>query len=558
MTLDILSRRNPDAKCLCWKIILFSQRDEKIQGTLISHSMAGRWLSSKLIPSQKDHEGDDLIVSSPGLSIWKKSFPSQSGVDQTHCLSVVRETKFDNLNTTASGASAILFLISESIPWKHQKAQLHKLVMSIPNGSRLPLLILSFSNFTGLSDPCSTIINELGLNDIDRSRVNSFWVKILIDNQQTGHSDEFFSDEQLREGLKWLASESPPQPVVFCVKTREIILSHLSSNLEALGKLSDHEVGPNHCISAFNEALNRSLDEIEATARSNPVNWPCHEIELVEDSNYNHFIAKSYLPSIGWSSTVKIESFKCALRDLKLPMFADDIIALLSKGSNMGKEIENQRLQLQDYLTKYLTELTRMMGIAMATKEASIMLERSSSLELHDSSYYCIVPKWVMIFQQAFNWRLMSLTNGELSSAYVSRHQPSSTPTFGDLEPSFYCLSHPSLDEIIEVGCSPIKTQKTQLWPQIGQPLPQIASYGQVEEPAEEINLAARGTNFPEEHGRLPLGHDVCNINCKSNDTTGEKPVSRYVTKEADSLSELLERCNIMQSKNEKKLYVYF
>ncbi|KAK9266446.1 hypothetical protein L1049_012462 [Liquidambar formosana] len=136
-----LIRRNPGAKCLCFKIIVCSQLNNP--GDKMG---AGSWLLSKLMPKRKyDDDDDDLVISSPGLSIWKKWVPGQAGTDLTCCLSVIKDIKFDNPNEAVLGASAVLFLVSESIPWERQKIHLHDLLMSLPSGSHLPLLILSGS-----------------------------------------------------------------------------------------------------------------------------------------------------------------------------------------------------------------------------------------------------------------------------------------------------------------------------------------------------------------------------------------------------------------------------
>ncbi|PNX70472.1 hypothetical protein L195_g057427, partial [Trifolium pratense] len=58
IVVDTLGRRNPDAKCLCWKIILCTQMSSAPEmGT------AGLWLTSKLMPSSDD----DVMISSHGL-----------------------------------------------------------------------------------------------------------------------------------------------------------------------------------------------------------------------------------------------------------------------------------------------------------------------------------------------------------------------------------------------------------------------------------------------------------------------------------------------------------
>lgn len=558
----ILCKRNPDAKCLCWKIVLCSpdskQGDRLVQRSQVPHLAAGLWLSSKIMPFVEDNDNDDLAVSSPGLSIWKKWVPSVSGIDLTCCLTVIKDANCDNLDESVTGASAILFLISYSIPWNLQKVQLHNLLKSIPPGSCLPLLVLSGSYDVQGSDPSSVIVNELGLHDIDKSRVSSFLVVFLVGKQHPEHSNGFFSDELLREGLKWLANESPLQPVLSGVKTRELVMSHLSPLLDVLDQMSDYEVGPNHCISVFNEALDWSLGETVAAVKANPTNWPCPETMLLKDSSDELLAVKLFLPSVRWSSAAKTAPLECALRDCRLPSFPDDI-SVLQRGSKMGKDIESHRLLLENCLIEYLEQSTKMMGIPLATKETSVMIQRNTRLELRSLSYY-LVPNWIAIFRRIFNWRLMNLSNGACSLSYVLQYHHVALKSGdllklqlekGDISP--YSLSHPSLDEIIEVSCSPIKSQR-----RIGlDPEPSLAEAAFCIE-AQAAATTSVSTNdegdSSQKHGLAIAEDDVCTMN-KSNSSNGKSAVAGI---ETDRLSQLLEKCNILQDSIGEKLSIYF
>ncbi|GMI95866.1 yeast Sac3 homolog B [Hibiscus trionum] len=558
----ILGQRNPDAKCLCWKIILCSpdskQGDQLEQKNQVGLLEAGPWLFSKIMPSVEDNNDDDLAITSHGLSIWKKWVPSLSGTDLTCCLSVVKDANCGNLDEAASGASAVLFIVSYSIPWKLQKAQLHNLLNLIPPGSCLPLLVLSGSYIVEGSDPSSVIVNELGLHDIGKSRVSGFWVVFLDGKQHSEGSNGFFSDDKLREGLKWLANEAPLQPVLSGVKTHELVMSHLSPVLEELVKMSDYEVGPNHCISVFNEALDWSLGEIAAAIKANPMNWPCPETMLLKDCSDEFLAVKLFLPSVRWSSAAKTTPLECALKDFRLPRFPDDI-SLLQSGSKMGKDIDNHRLLLENCLVEYLTQSTKMMGIQLATRETSVMLQRNTQLELRNLSYY-LVPNWITIFRRIFNWRLSSLSTGACSFSYVlqSHHAP---PTLGDslkfrleVDTSPYCLSHPSLDEILEVGSSPLKSQRISFDPK---PSQVETAFHTVVQVAAITSTSRKSTNkdddSPQKHG-LAITDDV---------RTTSKPNGSYgrtlaVGTETDRLSQLLEKCNIVQNSISEKLSIYF
>ncbi|KAJ6313578.1 hypothetical protein OIU77_014963 [Salix suchowensis] len=526
---DVLIRRNPDAKFLCWKIILCSQindqGDRLGQRSQVMQGAAHSWVLSKLMPSIKDNDDGDLLISSPGLAIWRKWLPSQSGNDLNCCLSVVKDFKFDNLNETVDGASAVIFLVSESIPWNIQKIKLHNLLAYIPSGSKLPLLVLSGSNYKEDVDLSSIIVNELGLQDIDKSQISSFSIVFLNEDKQVEMWDGFFSDMRLREGLQWLANESPLQPDVHCIKTRDLVVTHLNPSLDVLEIMEDYEVSPNHCISAFNEALDRSLEEIAAAAKSNPTNWPCPEIALLENCCDELMVMNWYLPNIGWSLAERIEPFLSAIRDCKLPNFPDTI-PWLDKGASTFNEIEDLRSQLENCIMAYLTEISGMMGILLAAKEAYLMLQRSARLELHDSSYYIL---------QEFPYDLQLEGGG------------------------FWPYpSQPTLDEVIDAGCSPIMSGRDQAHTETFQPLPRTISNGDV---CKDTNTSDMVDNqeTSAQNGNLFETENIGPVSNQLNSTGSTEIVfPSKVTKETDKLSKLLEQCSVVQNSIGEKLSIYF
>ncbi|KAG5236097.1 SAC3 family protein [Salix suchowensis] len=563
---DVLIRRNPDAKFLCWKIILCSQindqGDRLGQRSQVMQGAAHSWVLSKLMPSIKDNDDGDLLISSPGLAIWRKWLPSQSGNDLNCCLSVVKDFKFDNLNETVDGASAVIFLVSESIPWNIQKIKLHNLLAYIPSGSKLPLLVLSGSNYKEDVDLSSIIVNELGLQDIDKSQISSFSIVFLNEDKQVEMWDGFFSDMRLREGLQWLANESPLQPDVHCIKTRDLVVTHLNPSLDVLEIMEDYEVSPNHCISAFNEALDRSLEEIAAAAKSNPTNWPCPEIALLENCRDELMVMNWYLPNIGWSLAERIEPFLSAIRDCKLPNFPDTI-PWLDKGASTFNDIEDLRSQLENCIMAYLTEISGMMGFLLAAKEAYLMLQRSARLELHDSSYY-IVPKWIMIFRRIFNWRLTSLSSGTFSPAFILRCHDvdlaSRIPLDLQLEGGGFWPypSQPTLDEVIDAGCSPIMSGRDQAHTETFQPLPRTISNGDV---CKDTNTSDMVDNqeTSAQNGNLFETENIGPVSNQLNSTGSTEIVfPSKVTKETDKLSKLLEQCSVVQNSIGEKLSIYF
>ncbi|XP_073277101.1 SAC3 family protein B isoform X1 [Primulina huaijiensis] len=555
-----LAEKNPDAKCLCWKLLLCSleetpYRDDVGQKNDAVPSAAGSWLRSKFMDASNNEDGD-LIISSPDLAIWKTWIPWQSSAEQICCLSVVKSAVFEDLDNSRMGASAVLFLLSENIPLELQKNHLHDLILSLPSGSRVPLLILSVTEKD--ESDLSTVAKDLGLHDIDKSRVSVFSFSFLKD-QQTEQFDGFFSDERLRGGLEWLAGESPQQIDVRSIKLRELVISHLNSTLEVLDGMDTYKIGPNQCILAFNEALDRSMENIATAAHANPICWPCPEIDLLDESSDEYRAVKWYLPSRGWNTSVRTERFRHALYHSKLPAWEDDI-AWLSWGFNIG-DIENQKMQLESCLMKYLTETSQTIGSGLARKEASALLQKCTRLELHHSSYY-IVPSWVKIFRRIFNWRLMNITTDEVSSTYVLVQRDISAPTseipdfsesvVHELLPSY--IDYPSFDELVEVGRETVVPVHTVY--EAFKPMSPAAYRDHDDNPTfGENDVLMETEKRSENNEQMVTCYDHSSIVANSGDQliSSSKP-----TREPDRLSELLQKCNILQNKIDKKLSIYF
>ncbi|XP_008438746.2 SAC3 family protein B isoform X2 [Cucumis melo] len=539
---SILSRRNLDGKCICWKLVVCSQ------GTRDSHFAAGSWLLSKLMPS----EANDLVFSSSFLSIWMSWLSGKTGLDLSCFLSIVRHANFDNLPETVHGASAILFVATESIPLHLQRVQLHELVASIPSGSCLPLLILSDFD----DEISASLANRLDLYNIDKLRIHSFQIVSLLDNPHLRHLG-FFSDEKLKEGLKWLANESPTQPVLHRVKALDLIIPHLDSSMKVLDSMNEKEVSPNHCISAFNLALDQSVADITAAVKANPSNWPCPEIALLESCSKPAFVTDA-LPPVGWSSVENVEPLKQALMDLKLPTFPD--ISWLTKGSNTIKEIPTVRDNLESSLRCYLTKTSEIMVQQLALEEAHIMLQKCAKLEHHNFNY-SIVPRWVTIFRRIFNWRLRCFPSRSSYAHIVNcchGASVSSSTMLESREPPSYLPNQPLLDEVIEVAFSSLSINHERDFSEAHQPPATTTSNVR----PHEVVVAT--INFSNDNGyrtqQICFGSSksVANSDRELNCAGKEVAVSDRGYSESERLKELLDQCNKRQNAIEKMLSVYF
>ncbi|KAL1211825.1 SAC3 family protein B [Cardamine amara subsp. amara] len=568
---DILVGRHPDSKCICWKVILCTQTksvNTETSACEVMHSAASRWLSSKLMP-QAEHglNDDNLLFSAPGVSVWNKWVANGSDSDVTCCFSVARDVEAGNdMCETTRGASAVLFLASVGHPLNLQREQLNRVLESVPNGSVLPLLVVISSCNGESMKPDTDIVSGLGLHDIDKSKIASFSIVSIANNSQKGQEVHFFNDSRLRDGLKWLASNSPPQPNLYHVKPRELVLTHFSFSMELLKQMPDQEVSPNICISAFNDALETSRRNIISAAEANPIGWPCPETMLLEDNRKEHLMVKQYLPNVVWSSVESIEPLNSVLENCKLPYFGTDL-AWLTVGCASGAEIENHTERLEGCLIEYLTQTSNLMGASLATKETVVMLQRNTRLELHSSGYYHIIPRWIEIFQRIFNWRIMGLLDSSFSLAYVLKSDLTmSTSSYADKflsEDASYLSSPPNLPllhEMILISCSPFKSppydHKAPRVVELPQTERLIDNQRDIDEPMlEKSREACRRIDMMIAEDDELADETERSWRNKSKEAAEKKTIKE---RESERLDELLEKCNLVQNSIAEKLCIYF
>ncbi|KAI3894741.1 hypothetical protein MKX03_031563 [Papaver bracteatum] len=566
----ILGERNPDAKCLCWKLILCCQTRSA------QTNSAASWLRSKLMGIGNEND-DELAVSTPDLSIWKKWTVSNSSEDIC-CLSVLRDLGGDKIDDAVAGSGAVLFLASHGLSWELQKTSLDNLLVSLPSNSRAPLLILSDTYEEQVENSSSTIVNKLGLHYIDKTRISSFSVLYLLESQQADNLDGFFSNDRLVEGLQWLADQAPLQPVLRCVKTHELVMGHINRSLELLERKDVSLVGPDECISVFNSVLDRATKEVSCAADMNYACWPCAEIGLLEEYSDEHRAVQLYLPSAGWSTSASIEPIISTIQSCELPVFGDDL-SWLNHGSDVGEDIQNQKSELEKCLIMYLVHSSKMMDWQLATMEASIVLQKSAHLELHGSSFR-IVPRWADIFRRIFNWRLMNLRSGASSVAYVLSNQNwSCSEPCQETSPlkwqsrqtdmridspvsqcadnlmlgesgSTYALIRPSLDEMVEIGCTSLQCRSNQSTTKAIEPIPM--NFDQDDNDTLEAATNYRPKESECTESEFTVGQNTYLSHGK------DMVVDIKEIPEVNKLNKLLERCNMLQNTIDEKLSIYF
>ncbi|KAF3784119.1 SAC3 family protein B [Nymphaea thermarum] len=523
VVLQLLHQKNLQSKCICWKLVLSIRTKQIEQHFSASHKqynqLVASWLVSKLMCCENDTE-DEMIVSTSDLSIWKEWARLQSNSQQVCCLSVLREVFFDpekpiSTADTLLGASGVLFLVSESRQWDLDRLRLHNLVASLPSGSNLPLLILT----VGMDEEInlsSIMSDNLELSSLDKTKIRGFSVVNLSED------GGLYSNESLKEGLRWLADQSPVQPVVQQVKTRELVLEYLNVSMEQLESMKPSEVTPDQCINALNNALEKSASDIILAVQGNPTNWPGPEIGLIDEFTIEARAVGFELPKVGWSSPAAVKHVLNSLNSCKLPEFPKSFSWM-----NKDSEIQNQKLALESNLKWYLTEACGMMKGDLAAREVCLMVQRGATLDF-DGTRCQIVPKWVVIFRRIFNWRLMNLS----SVAYVLKHRHKASPDKYSWSRQ-RLVAEPSLDEMIEISCRV---------------------------PTRQCQHPERGTEDGEFRNRSLQGDERCLVHEMEQNDGMEIQQKRELAVESreSKLNSLLERCTIVQNMIDEKLSFYF
>ncbi|XP_020274576.1 SAC3 family protein B isoform X2 [Asparagus officinalis] len=530
----ILCRKNPDSKCIIWKLVV-QTNDTGSQ----TYNLALKWLSSKIMGSDMI-TGDNLLVSQPGLSIWKKWTHTQSSLSQVCCLSILGLADNHHVceDGLLAGLSCLLFLASGSISWDIQSVQLQKLLTSIPSGASMPLLILCPDSYEENSiNPSVAMINRLGLDKADRTKISSLSTIFLHSRSQSEYPNILFDDARLKEGLQWLADHSPPQPVLQLVNTRELALRYLRQSIAKLDNTKGADIGPNDCILAFNEALDCSAKEIIAAASTNPNNWPSPEINLLKKSNDERLATETYLPCIGWSSPERIEPIINTINACKLPSWASEM-SWLNQGSSSVKELQNQKLATEEIIINYLTESTRLLNYDLAVKEARVMLQKGAGLERR-GSYHYIVLRWVEIFRRIYNWQLMKFKGNKYSEAYVLAHEDESDTE--SQQPLHSVRTDISLDELMDISFDSPSTDKPI---SVFKPSPEIFYGGSL---ISETNIICNGE-----------GEDHDSVNIPSTVYSNELKISPGCRESISRFNKVLEECIRLQDGNARGLFPYF
>ena len=356
--------------------------------------------------SSHGEENNGHLLSSPSLSIWKTTQIQQT--PNYCCYSVIREVGFlvSEKCKEMSGLSAVMFYASESIPWATQRDRLDAILDSIPPGASLPLVVLVKGSDLNHH---SVVIRGLGLEHLRSKTVISHYRVFLINEKHLQRN------EHLMSYLHWLAENSPLQPCVHEIKSRDLVAGFLNASL---GNLESSQSSPDDCVAVFNKALDNSAQEVVSAADSNKNGWPAPEIELLSNKEFQ-FIA-NLLPRFNWSSAARIQPLVTALMGCKLPSFSDEWQHLIGQGCEDLNDLMKQKAALEFCLFGYLQRSVGLQSGNLASLEARVMTQKMVFLERRSNRHF-IIPDWITIFRRIYHWRLLGLSSAteKLVSAYV-------------------------------------------------------------------------------------------------------------------------------------------
>jgi nuclear mRNA export protein SAC3 len=385
----ILAEQNPCSRCLCWKLLL------SLPGGPMD-TLPTRWLLTKF---NLDEAGLFVSIS----KTWNG--PQLS-------LSFVRADKTSSFEKdSVAGASSILFLLSGDIPLEVHKERLHNLYNHVPSNSNLPLLIAISDGLNGKNE--AAILAKLGIANIDQTKLRGISV-IFLNQDPHLTSNGFLDDGRLREGVRWLAENSPHQSEVSLVNARIILLSYLKLKFEVLGDA--YEMNPDQCVAAINESIDWLLRAILGSASANPNLWPCPETDLLDKYSSEKNYAEMTLPKTTWNEPLKVQAQMDVLSGCKLPCFGFDLSWLSQGCSCTDKQwAQDHKRSLEECLFNYLNMYD---GVHEAKEQARDLVRRCTSLVLRESCFY-LVPRWTAIFRRIFNMKLIGIAKN-VSDVYVS------------------------------------------------------------------------------------------------------------------------------------------
>ncbi|BFI04063.1 nuclear mRNA export protein SAC3 [Marchantia polymorpha subsp. ruderalis] len=452
LVMPILHELNRGTRFLHWNLLLSTEGNA-----------AGNWIRTKvnsklLSNAEESYMGVELsTISADGKIIFDRAGGKYVGLWYS-TRELVTSTSTSHSQASFYGTSGLVFVVKENESVAVEQARLHTLAQAVPDGVSVPLLVISTeAGYENGREAEQSLLRSWDLflktDEVSREKISKHKL-IYIGISPEVNPDEkcYFSGHALTDGLLWLAYHCPRQPQLRPVHLADLVKEHLDDHLRLLLRMYPRDVKPEHCITVYNKALEKAVDEIEKTARSIPLNWP-------PDSPPRRKLEGKdgeYMPSLeAWNHSKTLELAYAALISCRLPAFPS------VPSFDTGISIISQKMTLESVLQKYLSivEGTSTDNPTMRW-EVNGMVQRGCTIDWSKTGNI-LVPRWARIFQAIFATRLILLDEMQAALVYVSRVEkrpPFHLEKFEKYHSSAnqalditdrYCNAEPLLDDLI-------------------------------------------------------------------------------------------------------------
>lgn len=383
-------------------------------------SPSGQWVRIKICGRRKSRAGKDFAEQArSNISIVLRGKQSGSVVD-FQCSAEDLGTAHAGLHSEVlRGAGGLLFVANEDEIALTECARLHSLVQTVPEGAKVPLLVLSTRSKlaeTREGDLSSQeeLWQQLKLGDLSTSRTSNYRVVFIAENSMSSTgSNVYFSDEALREGMLWLAAQCPIQPQLRSLRVADLVREHLDTGLKHLLRLPLSEVDPDRCISLFNQGIRHSAEEIAGIASSSPKG--SSPSSFTDQENFSGKADEGIRRMQGRSSQETLAALFTNLNSFALPPFPP-----FKPVQNFGN-INLQKLGFEHILLQFLNVVEGNSSDNLAVKwEVTRLVQRGCTAEWSESGLK-LVPKWAQVFRAIFAARLLLLSIKPWPLVYIAR-----------------------------------------------------------------------------------------------------------------------------------------
>ena len=337
---DTLPAKNPHAGAVQWQHVIAADDDHR------ARSGRDGWLHAKLMQPQPSYSHADgkkhltlgklTSLRAPAsrsrlLSLYQDTVPrpdAETNVQRAQtlslcCLSVDATLIHQECGEAAEDASplrqelkgtaGIVFLATvrsdTELEWATHRQRLRLLMATVPRTAEVPVLVLLATDVYPRF-PDGHVHRVLGLNDeFFNGRVAAFLYHIVRETPTEETHQDF------ERCLVWLASQSPPQPVVSEYELEALVQDSIAHWQEQASWQHQPVARPAAVMASLNEALDglqTSLDAADPTS----IWWPSAEFEVLWNAVDDGSCGPEEIPLADWNATELWAEMRGAVDDI--------------------------------------------------------------------------------------------------------------------------------------------------------------------------------------------------------------------------------------------------